>query len=116
MGVVLQDGLQFHVTVGKEYLVLGVETFVRSSMWGNSTAIQYMSDYEELAFAPLLLFEIVDGRVSGHWEMRMGENGSITLWPPSFYKEFYHDHLSDGVPDVVKDFGEVYSLLSSEYE
>ncbi len=48
--------------------------------------------------------------------MKMWEDGAITLWPPSFYKEFYHDHLSEGVPEVVHDFERIYSLLSAEYE
>jgi hypothetical protein len=40
--------------------------------------------------------------------------GDVCLWPPSFFAEFYHDKLSDGDPEIAKDFQRVYSELAEE--
>lgn len=44
----------------------------------------------------------------------MRADGSITLWPESFYREFYHDHVSEGVVEAMNDLQHVRSLLDSE--
>jgi hypothetical protein len=61
-----------------------------------------------------LLFEIVDSRISRHWECRVTSAGKIVLWPASWFVEFYHDRLSDGEPTIVANFAKVKHLLEEE--
>ena len=61
-----------------------------------------------------LLFEIVDSRISRHWECRIVPEGKIVLWPASWFVEFYHDQLSEGEPTIVADFTGVKHLLEEE--
>ena len=106
----------FGVTVGNVYLVLALEFHIKLPGFGTGVMIQFLDDDGHIGFAPLFLFEIVDGRPSKHWECRFRENGSLTLQPPSFYREYYHDDLSEDVPEVVEDFKRVRALLESESE
>jgi len=104
----------FGVTVGEEYLVLGLQFQINSTLFGTGVVIQFINDDGHIGFAPLYLFEIIDGRPSKYWEARFWEDGSLTLWPTSFYREYYHDDLSEDVPEVVEDFKRVRALLESE--
>ena len=36
------------------------------------------------------------------------------MLPESFYSDFYHDDLSEGVPDVVEGFKAVCKAIESE--
>jgi hypothetical protein len=71
-------------------------------------------DIPTLIPAPLCLFEIVDPRVSRYWEIHVSDEGMVRLWPPSFYREYYHDDLSDRAPEIVKDFWRVHALIEAE--
>ena len=105
----------FPITVGKEYLVLGIETYNNSVAYGTCVGIQYKTDDGNLLSTPIILFEITDPRVSNYWEARITDDGGLLLWPTAFYREYYHDDLSSGVPEVMKDFNYVYDLLDKEY-
>lgn len=76
--------------------------------------LENISDYGRLTSAPECLFETVDPRVSKFWELKLLDNGDILLWPPSFYQDYYHDDLSEGVPEIVSDFKRVYQMLEKE--
>jgi len=104
----------FGVTVGKKYVVLGVAFHINLPGFGTGVQIQFVNDNGNIGFAPLFLFEIIDGRPSRHWEARFDEDGSFQLQPSSFYKKYYHDDLSDGVEEVVEDFNRVRGLLEDE--
>ncbi len=104
----------FHVTVGKEYVVLGLGVAVKPHSCGLGPSVEIVTDYGHLTDNPLCLFQIVDGTASRHWEVRETQAGIITLWPSSFYKEYYHDDLSEGVPEVVEDFKRVRALIEAE--
>jgi hypothetical protein len=82
--------------------------------FGTGVQIQYIDDDENLAFAPLFLFEITDGRPSMYWVSKFYEDGSFNMQPPSFYNEFYHDDLSEGIPEVYEDYCKVRGLIESE--
>ena len=95
----------FYVTPGGEYTVYDIIfTTGQAGSHGTGTWIEMVSDYGHLRNAPLLLFEIVDGRVSRYWERRTWPHGEVTFRPASLYREYYHDDLSEGVPEVVADF------------
>lgn len=104
----------FHLTVGKEYLAIGIQFEIGSPKWGTGAWIQLVSDYGRLSFAPLCLFEITDGRLSQLWVTRLWEDGSVSLWPSSFYREYYHDDLSEAVPEIVDDFKKVMAMIEEE--
>jgi hypothetical protein len=63
--------------------------------------------------SPLCLFEVTDGRVHPSWELHNNRDG-ITLWPPSFYREYYLDDLIEGVPEVVEEFRKVRAEIEPE--
>ncbi|HET7035893.1 MAG TPA: hypothetical protein VFI42_09460, partial [Thermomicrobiaceae bacterium] len=99
---------------GKEYLVFGLLLTVDSPANEVDTWITYF-DGADLWDAPLGNFEIVDPRISRHWEFQRWTDGAVTLWPPSFAEEYYRSELRDWEPEVVADFKRVRRLLESEY-
>lgn len=103
----------FHITVGKEYTVFGL-TF-EFNEFGNGCFVQIISDYNHLLHVPIALFEIIDSRISKYWEIRQFKQGGITMWPPSMYKEFYHDDLSEDVPEIIDDFKKVKEQILFEF-
>jgi hypothetical protein len=104
----------FHITPGKEYVVFGLTVVIEPGYPGRGLRVEHLTDYGNLVGTPICLFEILDGTVSQYWQTRVREDGTVTLWPPTFYREFYHDDLSDGEPDVVEDFKRVKELIEAE--
>ena len=104
----LQGGQSFNLRLGQEYVVYGI------TIMGGEPWVEIASVFEYVYSVPLCLFEIVDGRVSRHWEARWFPSGTFALWPPSFYQEYYHDFLSDGDPAMLEDFRRVRALIDEE--
>ncbi|HET7106538.1 MAG TPA: hypothetical protein VFI38_07000 [Candidatus Acidoferrum sp.] len=100
----------FHIEVGKDYIVLGLAF----SAGSNIPFISVVGQYGKLGHAPLSLFEVIDARVSKYWEVRVMRNGVLVFWPHSFFREFYHDDLSELVPEVVADFDHVRAMMEAE--
>jgi len=105
----------FHVTVGREYIVFGMEFYVDSNVCGTGVWISLMSDYASLTSAPLCLFEIIDARSSRFWECRKRDSNIVVLWPPAFFTDYFHDDLGEGVDAAVEEFKRVRSLLEGEF-
>lgn len=104
------ERMGFNIRVGQEYLVFAI-TFLGGVPW-----VDILSQSGAYVYSvPLCLFEIMDGVVSKYWVARVGQNGDFCLWPPSFYTPYYHDDLTNGVPEVVKDFQRVRQLIMEEY-
>lgn len=106
---------QFDVTPGKEYLVLGLTALAADSFYGTGVTIEVLDDFGRWSIQPLFLFEVVDPRPSQYWVAKQVGEAELALWPKSFHKDFYHDHLTDGVPEVVADFRRVCALLEAEF-
>jgi len=104
------------LTVGAQYLVIGLQYDVNSIIWGTGAWIQLQLPAERLLFAPLCLFDIVDGRPARLWHTRLWEDGSITLWPPPFYRDYFHDDIKGGVAAAVADLRRAVELLQLEAE
>ena len=106
----------FGVVQGREYLVLGMDIDPGTGAFGTGAWVDVLMepDIPTLVPAPLCLFEVVDPRVSRYWEIRISLDGSVRLWPSSFYREYYHSDLSDRDPEIVKDFWRVHALLEAE--
>lgn len=106
----------FGLVEGREYLVLGLIVDAASQSDGRGAWVDVLMEPEipTVISVPLCLFEIVDPRVSRHWEIRVSDEGMVRLWPSSFYREYYHSDLSDRDPEIVKDFWRVHALLEAE--
>jgi hypothetical protein len=103
----------YHVSVGKEYVAVGLQFHTgymdrRAGVW-----VHFVSDYGNLGWAPLQLFEIVDGRAARYWVARPMEDG-LRLWPELLYKEFFHDHLGEGMPEAVDAFKRLFRAIELE--
>ncbi|CAM3723034.1 hypothetical protein POKO110462_17115 [Pontibacter korlensis] len=99
----------YHVTIGKLYLVYGVQINADGSRY-----IDYFSDSGNLAQAPLEFFDVIDGKVSKYWQLKIWSSNDVTLWPAIFYQDYFHDDLSEAVEEVVKGFEEIKNLLEEE--
>lgn len=97
----------FHITTGKEYIVYGL------SIMDGVPWVEIITDYGNLASVPLLLFQVLDHRVSKYWEMREKDN-YLLFWPSSFFQAYFHDDLSERVPHVVEDFKKAQALIDAE--
>jgi len=106
-------GQSFGVTIGKEYLVVGL-SFEINSYAGTGVCVNIVSDGGYFVTVPLCLFEVLDARASRYWRIRRWEDGITSLWPESFYAPFYVDDHNEDVPEVRADFKKVYSQLEAE--
>lgn len=101
--------MEFGISIGQEFVVFGM-CFLDGIPW-----IEIANDSMTYVYSvPLCLFKVIDSHVSKYWSLHTNENGDIYLWPLSFYKPFYHDDLTDGVPDIVKDFQRVRDMILEE--
>ena len=105
----------FQMKVGKVYLVLGIASVVGSSIHGNGPLFEICDDAGRCVSTPAALFEIVDPRPSRFWQAERAGIADLYLWPKEFYTRFFHDDLSEGVPEVVALFEDVIARLSSEF-
>ena len=100
-------GLEF----AKEYVV-----FVLKVLGGQPWVEIVDSDlYPRYLFGvPLCLFELVDKRVSAHWELGFAKNGELKFAPHSLLGRYYHDDLFEGVAGIVEGFKRVREDLETE--
>lgn len=105
---------QLKLTRGKEYLVFGITFEAPGFMFSGGTLVEILDNDGKLISAPISLFNVTDSRVSRHWELRVSEFGSVTLWPSLFYREFYISDLANDVPEAIKDLARVQRLIESE--
>lgn len=117
MGEGFRRDIGFLVTAGNVYTVLGISFFLgpSSTVFGNTVCVKIVDDEGNLVFSPLCLFEIVDRRVSRYWEARKAEAATLDLWPPSFFGGYFHDDVSNGVPDAVRELERVRALIENEF-
>jgi hypothetical protein len=105
--------MTFGLEIGKEYVVFGMR-FFGGMPWVEIASEASFADPGYLHPAPLCLFEMVDGRVSRYWEARRRGDAGLVLEPRSFYRDYYHEDLADGVPEVVEDFARMRALMEAE--
>src|SRR5882724_4361444 len=114
MKIGLYPGQSFGVTIGKEYLVVGLSFQLNSGIFGTGLCVNVVDDGNYFVTIPLCLFEVLDARASRHWRIHTWEDGNITLWPESFYAPYYVDDHNEDFPEVRADFKKVYSQLEAE--
>jgi hypothetical protein len=92
------------VEAGREYTVYCVICGPVGALLG------IRDEYEQLFPTPLCLFEITDAAIPGDWVARAGEDGALTIEPPSFHEDYFTD-LADGRAETVADFRRVRASL-----
>ena len=105
----------FSLTVGRDYLVLGMQFIRKSTIYGAVTLFELENDDGVLVPAPNVLFQVVDGRASKWWEARQDEDGDLKLCPREFYQEYFHDDLSNRNSGALTAFREVRERLIREF-
>ena len=94
--------------------MLGLSFYPSSAVSGGGLVLQVEDDEGEPAFVPACLFHVEDPHCSRYWELQEEEAGVVHLWPPSFFRDHYHEELSEDVAEVLEDYKHVLSLLKVE--
>ena len=100
-----------HFSIGNTYTVYGMRFEPKPC----AVTVDVITEGNRLVGAPLSLSRITDARASRNWEARVWEDGALTLWPASLYLPYYHNDLSEDVPDVSADFRRVRATMESEF-
>jgi hypothetical protein len=87
---------------------------LNSAIYGDCCLFTIQDDAGRCVSIPSMLFDITDPRSSRFWLVRRNEVSSLTLWPEEFYKDFFHDRVTDGDPDALVDLGAVVTRLGAE--
>jgi hypothetical protein len=103
-----RDRNEYDLTIVQEYVALGL------GFWDGRAWVEVTTEGGFVISVPLDQFEIVSGESSAFWELRVDADGSVKLWPPSFYRPAYHADLADREPGVVADFEQVREKLEAE--
>ena len=106
---------RYQVTIDKIYLVLGISFFVRSSVFGNCCLFTIQDDAGRPVSIPSVMVEITDDRISRFWLAKACDELGLTLWPQEFYKDFFHDRVTDGKQDELGIFKAVIGKLEAEF-
>lgn len=111
LGIVEENDFEYPFDIGRTYTVLGM-----SNNLDQSGTIILDMPYFYVFPTPLCLFNIVDDRPSNYWKIKKISEYELTLWPEEFYQEYFHDDLSDGVPEVVILYKQVVERLEKEFD
>lgn len=105
----------YDLTKSKEYVVLGLSYFLNSDIYANYPVIEIKNAAGGMTSAPLFLFKVIDDTPSKYWHIKFNkEENILCMWPESFYRDFYHDDLSESVPEIKNDFIKVCEVLEQE--
>ena len=107
------ENSEFHISPEKSYIVFGL-SFMLHSDHGRCCMVEIISDYEHLTHAPLFLFNVVDPRISKYWSLKVIDDFTIVVWPDLFNRDYFHDDLSENVPEVVSAFLKLRKLIEVE--
>ena len=113
MGLKAHEEPNYPFVVGETYTVLGIHT---QAGYYAGTMLHIPSPSGYIIPTPLCLFEVIDDRPSRYWRIRKYDDHHITLWPEEFYREFFHDDLSDGIPEVIEIYNSVVERLEKEFD
>jgi hypothetical protein len=98
---------EYLVEPGQEYTVLGM-SFRHGEPW-----FELHVPIRVLASFPAFLFEIVDPAASRYWQLRI-DDGTVRLWPPQFYQDYFIDDFSNDKPDVVEHLRAIEARIEAE--
>ena len=106
---------RYQITVGKEYVVLGVSFLVGSEVYGNCSLFGIRDDAGRFVSMPTVLFDLSDPRPSRFWLARRSGKADLMLFPEEFYREYFHDDLSERDIETVAVFNGVMARLEAEH-
>lgn len=104
----------YSLSHGRNYLVLAITCMAAHGVSPGGVLYQVLNDFGGISHVPANLFEISDERSSAHWLAKYDEHGSLLLWPPEFFVEFFHDDLSEGYRAALEGFESVVTRLKNE--
>jgi hypothetical protein len=96
-----------HLTVGNEYLALGMVMNTHYPNMGKGAWVILQCDHEHVEKYPIVLFEVLDGRIDLEWVVCSRSDGIVEIQPELFYQDYFFEDYLDGVPEVVKPFKEL---------
>jgi hypothetical protein len=92
----------FEATVGTDYDVLGVVVTLNAPARGTGAYVVVSSDPERPSLVPLVLFEVLDPRVSPQWRLT-ATHDEIDLLPAELARDHFFDLLSERDPTALAD-------------
>lgn len=111
------------LTIGKEYLVLGLEFMADNARIRTGPYVWVVADEGGLKWYDLGLFTITDPRISRHWVLRTWgvPHQRVRLVPAQWEaalerSPYYAMHLSKGEPEAVADFQRLYAEFDTEFD
>jgi hypothetical protein len=110
-----QSGMEYDLKIGNKYLVTGI-SWIPKNESDNQVLYEIVNDAGNLRPVPATLFQIHDSRCSKYWITRFGESGNFSIRPEAFFRDYFHDDLSEGLFEVVNIYKETVSLLRQEFE
>lgn len=113
MGLKDHEEPDYPFVVGETYTVLGIHT---QTGYYAGTMLHMPSPSGYVIPTPLCLFDVIDDRPSSYWRIRKYDDCHLTLWPEEFYQEYFHDYLSDGVPELIEIYNRVVEQLEKEFD
>lgn len=114
LGIDLNVKGQYRITPGNVYTVLGIR-FILGTTYQNGVIFEIKDDLGYIASISSCLFEVEDTRSSSFWRAKI-DGTALLLWPKEFYTRYFHDDLTDGVPEVVKLFDRVVDRMENEFD
>lgn len=105
----------YQLSIGADYTVLGITFVSHSRLFGCTPLFEVRDDMGRCFSVPACLFEVSDPRSSRYWRVKRLDECSLVLWPEEFHRAFFHDDLSEGVPEAVGAFHDVVQRLDAEF-
>ena len=105
------------VTVGTEYLTVGLIFSFASPIFGSGSWVRILAHPEYpalgLAYAPLALFAITDGRISREWRVARRDS-VLELSPPLLQEPYFDDRLTSADKALAAQVADLIKRLASE--
>jgi hypothetical protein len=100
-----------HLTVGKTYCVIGLVINTSYPRMGKGTWVTLLCDYGHITTYPIVLFDIVDGKVDPEWTIRSRTDGIVDVQPDLLHEEHFAENYLDGLPEAVKLFKVLFERM-----
>jgi hypothetical protein len=95
--------------------VLGIVSIIDSPQYGNTALFEIVNDQDHFVLYPAVLFEVTDARCSSFWKAAVQQDGTVTLRPEEFCRDFFHDDLSEGDQATRETFQAMVTKLEAEF-
>lgn len=103
------------LAVGREYVVLAIDFILPHPGGSGGARYQLIDDSDNWDPAPSELFEICDPRPSRHWQVHGTHGGGLSIAPPEFMADYFHDDLTNGERKETEILWSVFYKLANEF-